>query len=139
MISVSTGNLTLPITCYELKFIFYFINLYLDSKNPQNKNFENYKRIKVAFLQFGMPLFDMTEDTFLNNRELDVFTFGRPPSSIDIMVAVKGLDFDECFKNAVFFEEEGIQIRTINIHNLISAKKAAGRHKDLNDLEKLKP
>jgi len=103
------------------------------------RTIENYKRINVAFLQFGMPLFDMTEDTFLNNRELDVFTFGRPPSSIDIMVAVKGLDFDECFKNAVFFEEEGIQIRTINIHNLISAKKAAGRHKDLNDLEKLKP
>jgi hypothetical protein len=98
---------------------------------------ENYKCIKIAFLQFGMPMFDMTETAFLTNNEMDVFTFGKAPSSIDIMVTVKGLNFDECFKNAVFFEEDGLQVRTIDIGNLISAKKAAGRYKDLNDLENL--
>lgn len=98
---------------------------------------ENYNRIKIAFLQFGMPVFDMTENAFLNNNDNDVFTFGRPPSSIDIMVAVKGLDFDESYKNAVFFEDDGLWIRTINKDHLKSAKKASGRFKDLDDLENL--
>src|ERR1700761_7815388 len=64
---------------------------------------ENYLKLKRAFLHFGMPMFDLTEHNFLNNPDLDVFTFGRPPSSIDIMTKVKGLDFDECYKNAVYF------------------------------------
>lgn len=35
------------------------------------------------------------------------------------------------------FNEEGLMIRFIHLNNLIQAKKAAGRHKDLDDLEKL--
>ncbi|MDB5002187.1 MAG: hypothetical protein JWQ34_412 [Mucilaginibacter sp.] len=100
---------------------------------------ENYSKIIQAFFDFGMPVFDMTEDAFLNDENLDVFSFGRPPTSIDIMIKVKGLDFNECFDNSVFFDEDGLQIRTIHINNLINAKKAAGRSKDLNDLENLKP
>ena len=100
---------------------------------------ENYNRIKLAFLNFGMPVFDMTEENFLNHPDWEVFTFGMPPSSIDVMIKVKGLNFDECYDNAVFFEEDGLQIRTIHISNLISAKKASGRSKDLDDLENLIP
>jgi len=100
---------------------------------------ENYNNIKNAFLHFGMPVFDMTEDVFLNNQDLDVFVFGKPPSSIDIMVNVKGLNFDDCYKNAVYFEEDGLMIRTIYITDLINAKKASGRFKDMNDLENLNP
>ena len=98
---------------------------------------ENYKNIETAFLHFGMPVFDMTLEAFTNNETLDVFTFGSPPSSIDIMVKVKGLNFSECFEKTVFFEEDGLFIRTIFIDDLITAKKAAGRFKDLDDLENL--
>ncbi len=100
---------------------------------------ENYNKIKQAFFDFGMPVFDMTENAFLNNESLDVFSFGRPPTSIDMMVKVKGLHFNECFDNSVFFDEDGLQIRTIHLNNLISAKKASGRSKDINDLENLDP
>lgn len=100
---------------------------------------ENYKNIRAAFLQFGMPVFDMTENAFLKNETFDVFTFGKPPSSIDIMVAVKGLDFADCYLNSVYFDEDGLKVRTIYINDLISAKKASGRSKDLNDLENLIP
>ncbi len=100
---------------------------------------DNYRRIKSAFLSFGMPMFDMTEQNFLHHPNWEVFTFGRPPSSIDIMIKVKGMDFNECYNNAVFFEEDGLQIRTIHFNNLISAKKASGRSKDINDLENLTP
>ncbi|HEY2581799.1 MAG TPA: DUF6036 family nucleotidyltransferase [Mucilaginibacter sp.] len=100
---------------------------------------DNYENIKLAFLHFGMPVFDMTVDAFLNSTNLDVFTFGRPPSSIDIMVSVKGLNFADCYQNAIYFEEDGLMIRTIFITDLINAKKASGRAKDINDLENLIP
>ena len=100
---------------------------------------ENYKKLALAFLHFGMPVFDMTEDAFLNDPVHDVFTFGRPPTAIDILVKVLGLNFDECFANSIFFELDGLQVRTVHLSDLITAKKASGRHKDLDDLEHLNP
>ena len=100
---------------------------------------ENYKKIKLAFLKFGMLLFDMTEENFLYHSEWNVFTYGKPPSSIDIMTKVKGLDFEECFDKSVIFKEDDLEIRTIHFNNLIAAKKAAGRAKDQDDLENLSP
>ncbi|MBC7888077.1 MAG: hypothetical protein H7Z13_09305 [Ferruginibacter sp.] len=97
----------------------------------------NYQKLKKAFHQFGMPLFDMTEDNFLTHPNWDVFTFGRPPVAIDIMVKVKGLDFDDCYNQSVMFEDENLKIRTIHKNSLIEAKKSAGRSKDLDDLENL--
>ncbi len=98
---------------------------------------ENYLNLKNAFLQFGMPVFDMTEDNFLHHPAWDVFTFGRPPTSIDIMIKAKGLDFDACYKQSLIYEEDGLYIRTISYQNLIEAKNATGRAKDMNDLENL--
>jgi hypothetical protein len=100
---------------------------------------ENYEKIKKAFLQFGMPVFDMTEEAFLKDQNKDVYTFGRPPSSIDIMLTVKGLKFADCYPKAIDFEENGLMVRTIFFNDLINAKKASGRYKDLDDLENLKP
>lgn len=98
---------------------------------------ENYSKIKSAFLQFGMPVFDMTAQNFLEHKNWDVFTFGNPPSAIDLMIAVKGLDFAASFEKASIFKDDELIIRTIHKDDLISAKKAAGRPKDLNDLENL--
>ncbi|RYY37508.1 MAG: hypothetical protein EOP46_02350 [Sphingobacteriaceae bacterium] len=97
----------------------------------------NYQYIKKAFSDFGMPVFNMTEENFLHHPTWDVFTFGNPPSSIDIMIRAKGLDFDTCFNQSVYFEEEGIQIRTININDLLDAKKASARPKDIDDIQNL--
>ena len=104
-----------------------------------NKTKENYLQLKKAFGTFGMPLFDMTEDNFLNNPDLNVFTFGRPPRSIDIMTAVKGIDFDESFLAANLVEIENLEVRLIHLTHLLKAKKAAGRYKDLDDIENLTP
>jgi hypothetical protein len=84
-----------------------------------------------------MPVFDMTEDNFLSHPNWDVFTFGIPPVAIDVMVKVKGLDFEQCFQKSVVFEDDGLKIRTIHKDNLIEAKKASGRSKDLDDLENI--
>ena len=97
----------------------------------------NYQRIKIAFNNFGMPVFDMTEENFLHHQNWDVFTFGLPPSAIDVMVSLKGLEFEECYLKSVYFEDDGLKIRTIQLQDLIKAKQSAGRAKDLDDLENL--
>jgi len=102
-----------------------------------DRTYDNYLRIKKAFHQFGMSVFDMTDSNFLSHPNWDVFSFGIPPVAIDLMIAVKGLDFESCYKNSVIFEDDGLSIRTIHKNNLIEAKKISGRPKDLDDLENL--
>lgn len=97
----------------------------------------NYAKIKSAFAAFGLPLFDMTEEKFMDTDTADVFSYGRSPVRIDIITKLKGVDFDEAFAQAKVFDEDGLMIKFIHLSNLIQAKKAAGRHKDLDDLEKL--
>ena len=53
------------------------------------------------------------------------------------MLAVKGLSFDETLNKAIVFEDDDLLIKTIHKDDLISAKKAAGRPKDLDDLQNL--
>ncbi|MCP9750927.1 nucleotidyltransferase [Ferruginibacter sp. HRS2-29] len=98
---------------------------------------ENLVKLKRAFLQFGLHTSDLTEKNFLLDNAIDVFSYGIPPVSIDLMKEVKGLDFKEAFKNAETFIEDDLQIRYINYQSLIIAKRSSGRHKDLDDIEKL--
>jgi hypothetical protein len=103
-----------------------------------NKTKENYNRLVSAFKEFKMPLMGMTEEKFLNQPDVDVFTYGRAPVSIDIMTSVKGLNFQESYQHSVEIEIEKIKIRLIDYRDLIAAKKSSGRFKDLDDLDNLK-
>ena len=46
---------------------------------------------------------------------------------------------DNAFSRAMQFDENGLMVRFIHLNNLIEAKKASGRYKDLDDIEKLSP
>ena len=66
-----------------------------------------------------------------------MFTFGRPPVCIDILTQVKGLDFNDTFSNSSMEKLDGLDVNMIDIRDLKSAKRAAGRAKDMDDLEHL--
>jgi hypothetical protein len=102
-----------------------------------NTTKENYKKLIEACLSFGLPIVDLTEENFLLNEEIEVFTFGRSPVSIDLMKKVKGCNFNEAYAKSVIYLEDNLPIRFIHYSNLIEAKKASGRYKDLDDIEKL--
>jgi len=101
-----------------------------------NKTKDNYQKLVTAFTQFGMPVFDMTEDAFLGD-EFDVWGIGVQPVRIEIMTAVKGLAFEDTYKQAQFYNEDGLQIRFLHLNHLLQAKKAAGRFRDLDDIDQL--
>ncbi len=102
------------------------------------KSKKNYQKIIAAFREFGMPTFDMTEENFLKNKDVDVFSFGNPPVSIDIMTKAKDLDFEDAFENAIIHEVDNLSIKVIHIDDLIQLKKAVNRPKDINDIQHLK-
>ena len=103
-----------------------------------NPSEENYNRLVKAFQSFGMPVFDMTEENFLDTSKFDVFTFGTSPISIDIMTKVKGLSFKEAFPRAATVKlDEGLSVRLLSREDLLKAKRASGRAKDFNDIRHL--
>lgn len=97
----------------------------------------NHKRLLNAYVKFGLPTSDISEEIFLKNNEIEVFTYGVPPVCIKIMKVLKGCDFAEAYQLSNVFDENDLKIRYIHIDTLIQAKKASGRYKDLDDIEKL--
>ncbi len=98
---------------------------------------ENYKKLERAFFEFGLSVFDMTEENFISNNSMTVFSFGRAPVSIEILKKISGLTFEEVYGNAIDTEIEEIPVKVIQLKDLIKNKKASGRAKDLNDIENL--
>jgi hypothetical protein len=97
----------------------------------------NYAKLVQAFEQFQMPLFDMSEDSFLHQPQINVYTFGRPPVCIEILKEISGFTFNEIYNNALNTVFEEIPMKVIHINDLRRNKKISGRAKDLNDLENL--
>jgi hypothetical protein len=90
-----------------------------------------------AFEQFQIPLFDMTEESFLHHAQINVYTFGRPPVCIEILKEISGFTFQEIYNNALDTVFEEIPMKVIHINDLKRNKEISGRAKDLNYLENL--
>jgi predicted nucleotidyltransferase len=97
---------------------------------------ESFGLLMNAFLEFGLPVSAISEKEFLMNK-MDVYTFGVPPVCIEIITAVKGIQFEESFANASKVDFDGVQVNMIDLQDLVRNKKAVGRNKDLDDVEHL--
>jgi len=95
----------------------------------------NGERIVEALHAFGLETTAPDPVIFTNPRTL--VRFGVPPFRIEIMTAIDGVEFGACNSRAVTFDVHGITLRVIGLDDLKTNKRAAGRHKDLNDLENL--
>jgi len=62
---------------------------------------------------------------------------GVPPIRLEILSEIDGVKFQECYKNRIVDEIDGVYINIIDIDSLKRNKKASGRMKDLADLENL--
>ncbi|MFY0687948.1 MAG: hypothetical protein JXQ90_12330 [Cyclobacteriaceae bacterium] len=105
-----------------------------------NPTAENHEKLKKVHSEFGMHMGEMERlENFLNTDTYDVYTFGVSPIQIDIMTKCKGLDFEGAFSNRDQLTiSRGLVISIVDLHDLMSAKQASGRHRDLADIEELK-
>lgn len=95
----------------------------------------NARRVIAALRMFGFETTTLTEQLFIDLDSL--VRFGVPPFRIEIMTAIDGVQFDPCHGRAVTFDVDGLSVPVISLTDLKTNKRAAGRHKDLDDLENL--
>jgi hypothetical protein len=98
-------------------------------------NEKNAENIVKALHEFGFSSLDINEQDFLSPGY--VVQLGQPPSRIDLLTSVTGLDFDECYVSKVQIDIQGLKIDFIDMENFKKNKKAVGRYQDLADLENL--
>ena len=67
-----------------------------------------------------------------------IIQLGYPPNRIDILTALKEVNFEDCYKEKVEVEIQGLQISFIDLENLKQNKRATGRPQDLADADNLK-
>ena len=95
----------------------------------------NSKKIFAAFRDFGMSDESISQGLFLEKNK--AIRMGVPPVRLEIITGASGVNFEECYSNREVVEIDGILINFISLQDLKKNKKAAGRHKDLEDLEHL--
>lgn len=96
---------------------------------------ENAEKLVLLLRDFGFASSDINTDIFLNSDQ--IVRMGIPPVRIEILTSVSGVEFDECYRNRSTVELNGVSVDIISFEHLKQNKRAAGRHKDLNDLENL--
>ena len=98
-------------------------------------NKENSTKLVRMLIEFGMPENALSEAMFLEKKR--VIRMGVPPVRIELLTGISGVDFATCFKRREVVVIDGIQVNIISLEDLKANKKAAGRHGDLKDLERL--
>jgi predicted nucleotidyltransferase len=100
---------------------------------------ENAKAAYAALASFGAPLDGITVDDLANPEKF--IRFGRPPVAIDILPGIDGVNFDEAWSRCVegkIDESTGLMAFFISREDLIASKLAAGRLRDLADVEEIR-
>jgi len=93
------------------------------------------EKIVRVLSDFGFDRKDISEEFFLQRDK--IIRLGNPPLRIEIQMSISGVEFTSCYKERVEDEIDGIAVKIISLEKLKINKKAANRHKDLDDLEKL--
>lgn len=96
---------------------------------------ENARRIMAALREFGFDSPLLAEGLFVLPDQ--IVRFGVPPFRIELLTSIAGVVFTECRARAVMLDIDALTVPVISLDDLKINKRAAGRHKDLADLEHL--
>jgi len=95
----------------------------------------NAGRVVIALKEFGFNPPELSVELFL--RPWQIVRLGVPPVRIEIATTISGVDFAEYYAERIEDTFDGTPVKLISLKYLKLNKKAAGRHQDLADLEKL--
>ena len=96
---------------------------------------DNAERITNALREFGFNLPELTPGLFLQEKK--IVRMGNPPMRLEISTGISGVEFTACYASRIVDTLDGIEVNIIDLFHLKANKKAAGRLKDLADLENL--
>lgn len=93
----------------------------------------------AALAAFGAPLSGISESDLADPRKF--IRFGEEPVAVDILPYIDGVDFDEAWERrveGVIDAKTGLTAFFIASSDLIASKLAAGRMRDLADVEEIR-
>lgn len=96
---------------------------------------ENGRRMESVLREFGFDDLEGFFDNFLQGDR--ILQFGVPPNRIDILTKIAAVSFEDAWKGQISGQIDGITLPFISREKLIENKLAAGRAKDLADVEAL--
>ena len=96
---------------------------------------ENAGKMVAVLIAFGFDVPELSADLFL--EEGKIVRMGVPPIRLEILNDISGVEFAECYSSRKRVKLDGIMVDVISLGHLKINKAAAGRPKDLDDLEHL--
>ena len=96
---------------------------------------ENADRLISALAEFGFDVPELRADLFLEKGR--IVRLGVPPMRIEIQTSISGVEFEACYDDRLVVEWDDVTVTVISLDRLVENKRAAGRLKDLTDLEYL--
>ncbi len=95
----------------------------------------NAKKLVQVFKDYGNDAPNLREEMFLSRGK--IIRIGEPPNRLEILMGISGVSFDECYRNRVVCQAEGVNVNFISRELLLQNKTSSGRPKDLVDVEHL--
>lgn len=96
---------------------------------------KNADRVVEALLAFGFDVLDVKPELFLGENR--IVQMGSEPEKIEIITSVDGLTWTKAQPNIRDVMIDGVPVRVISLDDLITNKRASGRLRDQEDLERL--
>ena len=96
---------------------------------------DNARKMVTVFNRFGLQGTEVNMELFQNPG--NIVRMGLPPVRIEVLNEIDGVEFAECFLRCKSVDIDGVPVNLISLADLRCNKKAAGRHKDLDDIEHL--
>ena len=96
---------------------------------------DNIARTITAITQFGFADATLTPDILMVPGR--IIRMGVPPMRLEVMNAIDGVEFTECYSRRNIVELDGTLVNLISLADLKKNKSSTGRNKDKSDLDYL--
>jgi hypothetical protein len=98
---------------------------------------DNAARLLAALEAFGFPVTDLSPEAISDRRRM--LEMGVPPVQIHVMSAISGVEWDEVWADRVEGSLGSYSVPFLGRETFLRNKRAAGRPKDLADIDALEP
>ena len=97
----------------------------------------NAARLLTALEAFGFPIRELSPEMVVDPRRM--LEMGVPPVQIHVMSAISGVEWDEAWSDRVEGPLGSHRVHFLGRETYLRNKRAAGRPKDLADIDALEP
>lgn len=99
------------------------------------KSIKTAEALSRVFKDFGFDNPPPEASLFLEEKR--IVRIGFPPMRVEVSNYIDGVTFEECYRHRISSRVSGVRVPFIDLARLRKNKEAAGRPKDLDDLQQL--